>query len=217
MGKFSKAFLTAGKKHQGYATRAQNLISLDNYNAKHYNCNQDEFYGVHLSSFWGINFHHRAQPAVNTLSKLYQNFFHCKSAKPFWNINKIPKTLNFRYNSNKGLLLWRDIVTPLAVIFLVARTTRNVIVSNFKTLLKLSLIITLSLTFSACSSKVQTNKIPQSTKYHLPNTSITLKSSVDENTKRDFENTLNAFFKTNEKGELESNIYKVGIQRGHFK
>ena len=50
----------AGKIHQGCAIKAQKLISLDNYKAKHYNCNQDEFYGVHLSSFRGINFHHRA-------------------------------------------------------------------------------------------------------------------------------------------------------------
>lgn len=50
----------AGKIHQGCAIKARKLISLDNYKAKHYNCNQDEFYGVHLSSFRGINFHHRA-------------------------------------------------------------------------------------------------------------------------------------------------------------
>ncbi|MBX7491241.1 hypothetical protein [Helicobacter turcicus] len=42
----------------------------------------------------------------------------------------IPKTLNFRYNPNKGFLLCLFIVYPLGMNFLVARTTRNVIISK---------------------------------------------------------------------------------------
>ena len=61
----------AGKTHQGCAIKAQKLISLDNYKAKHYNCNQDEFSNFHLSSFKGLDFNRRGfRPVADTLSAI---------------------------------------------------------------------------------------------------------------------------------------------------
>lgn len=82
-------------------------------------------------------------------------------------------------------------------------------------LLQYFFIALLPLTFLACSGKVQTNKIPQTTKYHLPNTTTPLKQGINETTKNDFEETLKEFFKIKE-NESNVNIYKVGIERGHF-
>ena len=63
---------TAGKTHQGCATMvAQKLVSLDNYNTKHYNCDQDEFSNFHLSSFKGLDFNRRRfRPVADTLSAI---------------------------------------------------------------------------------------------------------------------------------------------------
>lgn len=69
--------------------------------------------------------------------------------------------------------------------------------------------------FSACSGKVQTNKLPQTAKYHLPNATTPLKQGIDEATRMSFENALKDFFKIKENDD-SVNIYKVGIERGHF-
>ena len=63
---------TAGKTHQGCATMvAQKLVSLDNYNTKHYNCDQDEFSNFHLSYFKGLDFNRRGfRPVADTLSAI---------------------------------------------------------------------------------------------------------------------------------------------------
>lgn len=82
-------------------------------------------------------------------------------------------------------------------------------------LLQYFFIALLPLTFSACSGKVQTNKLPQTAKYHLPNATAPLKQDIDEATRISFENALKDFFKIKE-NDNSVNIYKVGIERGHF-
>lgn len=78
---------------------------------------------------------------------------------------------------------------------------------------------------AGCSSKVQTNKLPDSKQYHLPivNTEQTL--SISKKEKDSFESALQDFFLKdfiNEEvnGEkrkiLNKDIYQIGLERGHF-
>ena len=76
----------AGKNHQGCAIRAQRLVSLDNYKAKHYNCNQDDLNDFHLSSFKGLDFNRRGfRPVADTpsaiISKSHKSLFVSKDSK----------------------------------------------------------------------------------------------------------------------------------------
>lgn len=69
----------------------------------------------------------------------------------------------------------------------------------------------------ACSGKVQTNKIPQDTKYHLPNKIESKELSPNKESLNDFKKTLEEFFKIENTDEGRGNIYKTGLERGHFK
>lgn len=99
---------------------------------------------------------------------------------------------------------------------LVAMTPRNYIqkITKFKIFLNSLLFISL-LGFCACSSKVQTNKLPNEKKFILPRDSNAKQElAINTKIKRDFEQSLKAFFKIKDK-EQES-IYDIGLKRGHF-
>lgn len=79
-----------------------------------------------------------------------------------------------------------------------------------------SLLISISiLSICACSSKVQTNKLPDDKKFILPkNSNSKQELTISTKIKRDFEQSLKAFFKVKDKEE--ENIYDIGLKRGHF-
>ncbi|ECK2550133.1 hypothetical protein FQW77_08640 [Campylobacter jejuni] len=68
------------------------------------------------------------------------------------------------------------------------------------------------LLFSACSSKVQTNDLPNDKKYILPTKNFNKEVAIDVQVLEDFDLTLKDFFKTKEKQEDETNIYKTGMR-----
>lgn len=87
--------------------------------------------------------------------------------------------------------------------------------------------ICLSLAFlvAGCSSKVQTNKLPDSKKYHLPTTTTNQALNIDKKEKDSFESALQDFFSKDfvyeEVNGVRSkipnkDIYQIGLERGHF-
>ncbi|HEH3967753.1 type IV secretion system protein [Campylobacter jejuni] len=65
----------ATRKIHHTPTSGARLISLDYYHTKKYNNNYDEFYGIHLSSFRGLDFRHKgANLVANTLRNYTQKF-----------------------------------------------------------------------------------------------------------------------------------------------
>ncbi|GAD17834.1 hypothetical protein [Helicobacter fennelliae] len=79
--------------------------------------------------------------------------------------------------------------------------------------------IPLAFLFIACSGKVQTNKIPNETKYYLPKGAKTSdKVALDSKELQSYSLTLEEFFKRNVKADEEKkqDIYQTGIKRGYF-
>lgn len=77
---------------------------------------------------------------------------------------------------------------------------------------KLIFMLTLALFFNACSSKVQTNKIPNDKKYNLPLSSSYKEQKMDEMEKEKFSLSLQEFFAPREKIEDEKNLWKTGME-----
>lgn len=84
-----------------------------------------------------------------------------------------------------------------------------------------------SILVAGCSSKVQTNKLPDSKKYHLPTTNTNQTLNIDKKEKDSFENALQDFFlkdftyeEINGAGLKRKipnkDIYQIGLERGHF-
>ncbi|WP_416861204.1 hypothetical protein [Helicobacter ganmani] len=80
---------------------------------------------------------------------------------------------------------------------------------------------------AGCSSKVQTNKLPDSKKYHLPTTNTNQTLNIDKKEKDSFESALQDFFLkdftyeeingTGLKRKIPNkDIYQIGLERGHF-
>lgn len=70
--------------------------------------------------------------------------------------------------------------------------------------------------FSACSGMVQTNPIPNPTKYALPkNPEIELVSAVSAKDIKDFDNYAREFFKVH-LVDLRKSIWSIGLERGHY-
>lgn len=75
---------------------------------------------------------------------------------------------------------------------------------------------------SACSGKVQTNKIPAHTKYVLPkkNSNDLKEQALDTKELQTFSIALEEFFKTktakDEEEQEVTDIYQIGIDRGYF-
>lgn len=80
--------------------------------------------------------------------------------------------------------------------------------------LKFIAFISLAFFISACSSKVQTNKIPDEKKYILPYNTQGKEVKINTQNQKSFEEALRAFFKV--KDEEQENIYDIGLKRGHF-
>lgn len=76
------------------------------------------------------------------------------------------------------------------------------------------LALSLAIFFSACSFKTQTNKLPESKKYHFPTNTQEKSHSVSEASKNEYEQALRAFFGV--KNTDEQSIYEIGLKRGHF-
>ncbi|EAK3496106.1 hypothetical protein ABZL51_001622 [Campylobacter jejuni] len=66
--------------------------------------------------------------------------------------------------------------------------------------------------FIACSSKVQTNDIPNDKKYFLPSETSNKEVKIDPQILEDFNLALKDFFNYKEKKENEQNIYKTGMR-----
>lgn len=97
---------------------------------------------------------------------------------------------------------------------LVAKTPKKYI-QKIKSIFVSFLISFSILSLCACSSKTQTNKLPDEKKFILPKSSDSKQElTISTEIKRDFEQSLKAFFKI--KGEEEENIYDIGLKRGHF-
>lgn len=79
---------------------------------------------------------------------------------------------------------------------------------------KFIFLLSLALLFSACSSKVQTNKIPNDKRYNLPLNSNYKEPKMNEMEKEKFNLTLQDFFSPKEKIEDEANLWKTGM--GYF-
>ncbi|WP_276883756.1 hypothetical protein [Campylobacter cuniculorum] len=79
---------------------------------------------------------------------------------------------------------------------------------------KLFLSFVLILSFCACSSKVQTNKIPNQKNFVLPKNTDTKELFIKDEDKKGFEESLRAFFKFKDKEE--ESLYDIGLKRGHF-
>lgn len=77
------------------------------------------------------------------------------------------------------------------------------------------LIFLNALLFLACSSKVQTNTLPDEKKYILPKNTSSKEVKISDEGKKEFEQSLKEFFKVNEKEQ--ENIYDIGLNRGYFK
>lgn len=75
-------------------------------------------------------------------------------------------------------------------------------------------LLSFTLLFNACSSKVQTNKIPNDKKYNLPLNSNYKEPKLDEMQKEKFNLALQDFFTPKEKIEDEANLWKMGM--GYF-
>ena len=78
---------------------------------------------------------------------------------------------------------------------------------------------------AGCSSKVQTNKLPDSKKYHLPIVNSERTLSINKKEKDSFESALEDFFLQDFVYEevngvrskiLNKDIYQIGLERGHF-
>lgn len=81
-----------------------------------------------------------------------------------------------------------------------------------KNIINFSFIAFLIIFLNACSSKVQTNKLPDEKKYNLPQTKNYKKAEISDEIINDFDNSLKAFFKYKEKIEDNKNIYKTGME-----
>lgn len=71
-----------------------------------------------------------------------------------------------------------------------------------------------------CSGKVQTNKIPNETKYFLPKEVQVKEVGLDSKELQTYSLALDEFFKReiyNDDDEKKQDIYQKGIQRGYFK
>lgn len=64
---------------------------------------------------------------------------------------------------------------------------------------------------NACSSKVQTNELPNEKKYFLPKTSQNKELKIDSKILDDYDLALKDFFNFKQKEE-EKNIYKIGMR-----
>lgn len=80
-------------------------------------------------------------------------------------------------------------------------------------------ILLLTFLIAGCSSKVQTNKLPDSKKYHLPIVNSERALSINKKEKDSFESVLEDFFLKDFAYEgkiLNKDIYQIGLERGHF-
>ncbi len=87
--------------------------------------------------------------------------------------------------------------------------------------LKLSLIFACLAFFVACSSKVQTNKIPNEKKYNLPKISSgeLKEQALNSRELQSYSIALEEFFKAKKQDEEKEeplDIYQVGIEKGYF-
>lgn len=71
--------------------------------------------------------------------------------------------------------------------------------------------------FSACSSRTQTNKLPNDTIYHLPESTRNQIAAIASPLKDDYDEALMQFFKVREQEEEEKNIFDVGLKGKYFK
>lgn len=85
----------------------------------------------------------------------------------------------------------------------------------------LAILCLSSLVFFGCSGKVQTNKIPNDKKYHLPKKvqNSTEEYPMDSKVVQSYSVALEEFFKTKKADEdapVVLDIYQVGLDRGYF-
>lgn len=89
----------------------------------------------------------------------------------------------------------------------------------------LPICLLLAFLVAGCSSKVQTNKLPDSKQYHLPIVNSERALSINKKEKDSFESVLEDFFSKDftyeevngEKRKiLNKDIYQIGLERGHF-
>lgn len=88
-----------------------------------------------------------------------------------------------------------------------------------KTLL-VGMSICIIYSFNACSGKVQTNKIPNNTKYHIPkNQKKEQANTLDSKELQSYSIALEEFFKrkTQDDEEKKQDIYQIGIEKGYFR
>ncbi|HEE9532893.1 TPA: hypothetical protein R8E37_001471 [Campylobacter coli] len=83
-----------------------------------------------------------------------------------------------------------------------------------KNIINFSFFAFLMIILSACSSKVQTNKLPDEKKYNFPQSKNYKKAKIGDEIVNDFDNSLKDFFKYKEQFEDNKNIYKTGM--GYF-
>ncbi|EAH8851392.1 hypothetical protein CDJ58_07075 [Campylobacter lari] len=66
--------------------------------------------------------------------------------------------------------------------------------------------------FIGCSSKVQTNDIPNEKKYFLPKNNSNSEVKIDSNVLIDYDKTLEIFFNVKKNEEEKKDIYKTGMR-----
>ena len=71
----------------------------------------------------------------------------------------------------------------------------------------------ISLTFIACSGKVQTNPLPESKQFVLPKSQVVLTNQVSKHRVDDFDKFLADFFSKRKKVVVVDNIYKNNIDK----
>ena len=70
--------------------------------------------------------------------------------------------------------------------------------------------------FGACSGKVQTNPIPNPTKYSFPkNTTPKLTTIVPQEDIKDYDNYAREFFNLRIV-DYKKSIWSIGLERGHY-
>ena len=75
----------------------------------------------------------------------------------------------------------------------------------------------ISLTFIACSGKVQTNPLPESKQFVLPKSQVVLTNQVSKHRVDDFDKFLADFFSKRKKVVVVDNIYKNKIDKSEIK
>ncbi|RAX56491.1 hypothetical protein CCZ01_09355 [Helicobacter monodelphidis] len=75
----------------------------------------------------------------------------------------------------------------------------------------------MALILSACSSKTQTNPLPNEKKYFVPkNMQMILKNEVNLTAIENFDLAAEEILMRRNKGAYEKTIWQIGLDRGHY-